>query len=178
MDEPGRMVASPPVTAAGSSAGKPGQRPIRTALVTVVSALVAVAACVGLVGQAVRGSRSVDAQLASRAVHDAGVDNAFYACIDTQARSLVGPGQTVALDGTNLADIVTMIKGFGAWVTVADPASRAAVVLSLHDGTAAPGTCLGTRVVGTYRASDGRITVHLGTGAQVAGQGPPPAPPL
>jgi len=166
------------VTAVGSTAAKPTRRPVRTVLVTVVSTLVVVVSLVALVGQAVRGSRTVDAQLAARAVRDATIDDAFYACIDTQAHSLVGPGQTVALGGDNLADVVTMLKGFGAWVTVADPASGADIVLTLHDGPGAPGTCLGTRVIGTYRGPDGRTTVRLGTGAQVAGQGPPPAPPL
>ena len=147
-------------------------------LVTVVSALVTAVACVALIGQAVRGNRVVDAQLAAHAVHDASVDDAFYSCIDIQAHSLVRPGQTVALGGDNLADVVTMIKGFGAWITVADPTSRADVVLTLHDGTAASGTCLGTRVVGTYRRPGGRTTIRFGTGATVAGQGPPPAPPL
>ena len=147
-------------------------------LVTVASALVVAVALIGLAGQAVRGNRTVDAQLSARAEHDASVDDAFYACIDTQARSLVRPGQTVALGGDNLADVVTMIKGFGSWVTVADPASRADVVLTLHDGAAGPGTCLGTRVVGTWRGPGGRTMVRLGTGASVAGQGPPPAPPL
>jgi hypothetical protein len=147
-------------------------------VVTVVSAAVAAVSLVALAGQAARGNRTVDAQLAPGPVHNATVDDAFYACIDTQAHSLVAPGQTVALGGTNLADAVTMIKGFGAWVTVADPASRADVVLTLHDGPAAPGTCLGTRVVGTYRSADGHSIQRLGTGAQVAGQGPPPAPPL
>ena len=166
------------MTAVGSTAAKPSRRPVRTVLVTVVSTLIVVVSLVALVGQAVRGSRTVDAQLATHAVQDATVDDAFYACIDTQAHSLVGPGQTVALGGDNLADVVTMLKGFGAWVTVADPASGADVVLTLHDGPGAPGTCLGTRVVATYRGPDGRTTVRLGTGAQVAGQGPPPAPPL
>ncbi len=147
-------------------------------LVPVVSALIMTVALVALVGQAVRGNRVVDAQLAAHAVHDASIDDAFYSCIDIQAHSLVGPGQTVALGGDNLADVVTMIKGFGAWVTVADPTSRADVVLTLHDGPAAPGTCLGTRVVGTFRGPGGHTTVRFGTGATVAGQGPPPAPPL
>jgi len=147
-------------------------------VVTVASALVAAVALVALAGQAVRGNRTVDAQLSARAVHDASVDDAFYACLDTQAHSLVRPGQSVALGGDNLADVVTMIKGFGSWITVADPASGADVVLTLHDGAAAPGTCLGTRVVGTSRGPGGRTTVRLGTGASVAGQGPPPAPPL
>jgi hypothetical protein len=154
------------------------RRPARTALVTVAGALVAAVALVTLAGQAVRGNRTVDAQLAAGTVHDATLDDAFYACIDTQAHSLVHPGQTVTLSPGNLADVVTMIKGFGAWVTVADPASAADVVLALHDGPGAPGTCLGTTVVATYRGPDGRTTVRVGSGAQVAGQGPPPAPPL
>jgi len=151
---------------------------VQTLLIAVACALVVSVALVALVGQAVRSSRTVDAQLAGRSVHDATVDDAFYACIGTQARSLLAPGQAATLGGDNLADVITMIKGFGAWVTVADPPSRADVVLTLHVGPAAPGTCLGTRVVGTYRGPDGRTTVRLGTGAQVAGQGPPPAPPL
>ena len=145
---------------------------------TVVSTLVAVVGLVALGGQAVRGTRTVDGQLAHRTVHDASGDDAFYACIDTQAHSLVRPGQTVTLGGTNLADVVTMIKGFGSWVTVADPASSADVVLTLHDGSAGPGTCLGTTVVATTHGPDGRTVVRVGTGAQVPGQGPPPAPPL
>jgi hypothetical protein len=167
-----------PVTPVGSTVGTNLWRQVRTMLVTVLGALVATIALVSLAGQAVRSSRTVDAQIATRSVQNATVDDAFYACIDAQARSLVASGQTATLGGDNLADVISMIKGFGAWVTVADPPSRADVVLSLHDGRAAPGTCLGTRVVGTYLGPDGRTTVRLGTGAQVAGQGPPPAPPL
>lgn len=147
-------------------------------LVPVVSALVAGIALVALGGQAVRGARTVDVQLAPHAVHDAAVDDAFYACIGTQAHSLVRPGQAVTLGGTDLADVVTMIKGFGSWVTVADPPSGADVTLTLHDGTAGPGTCRGTTVVATTRSPDGRTVVRVGSGAQVSGQGPPPAPPL
>ena len=140
--------------------------------------LVVAVALVALVGQAVRGNRTVDTQLSARTVHDAALDDAFYACLDTQAHSLVRPGQSVTLGVDNLADVVTMIKGFGSWVTVADPASRADVVLTHHDGTAGPGTCMGTTVVGTFRGPHGHDTVRIGTGAQVPGQGPPPAPPL
>ena len=173
-----RLVASAPVTHVGSPAGTHRRRPVHTALVAVASALVAVVGLVALGGQALRGSRTVDVQLAHRTVHATSIDNAFYACIDTQAHSLVRPDQPVTLGGTNLADVVTMIKAFGSWVTVADPASRAEVVLTLHDGNAGPGTCLGTTVVGTFRGPGGRDTTRVGTGAEVAGQGPPPAPPL
>jgi hypothetical protein len=147
-------------------------------LVVGVSALVAAVAVVALVGQAVRGDRTVQAQLAPATVRAASLDDAFYRCIDVQARSLVRPGQTVALSTDNLADVVTMIKGFGSWVTVADPASRADVVLTLRDGPAGPGTCLGTRVVATSVGPGGTTVVRLGTGDQVPGRGPPPAPPL
>ena len=166
------------MTAVGSTVGTNRRRPVPTVLVTVVCVLVAATALLSLVGQAVRGSRIVDAQLATRSVHDASVDNAFYNCLDVQARSLVAPAQTVAIGGDNLVDVIYMIKAFGAWVKVADPAFRADVVLTLRQSHASPGTCLGTRVVGTYREQNGRTTVRLGTGAQVAGQGPPPAPPL
>lgn len=151
---------------------------MQSVVVTVAGVLVAVVALVALVGQAVRGDRTVGVQLSAPAVRDATVDDAFYRCLDVQARSLVRPGQSVALRTDNLADVVTMIKGFGSWVTVADPASRADVVLTLRDGPAGPGTCLGTRVVGTSTGPGGTRVVRLGTGAQVAGPGPPPAPPL
>ena len=154
------------------------RKPVQTVLVTVLATVLLVVALVALGAQAVRADRTVDVQLAQRTLHDSTVDDAFYACIDTQAHSLVRPGQTVTLGGTNLADVVTMIKGFGSWVTVADPASTAAITLTLHDGPAGPGTCLGTTVVGTSTGPGGHTVVRVGTGAQVPGQGPPPAPPL
>ena len=151
---------------------------MQTVAVTLVSCLVVAVALVSLVGQAVRGDRVVAAQLSVRSVHDALVDDAFYRCIDVQAHSLVAPGRSVTLSTDNLADVVTMIKGFGSWVTVADPASRADIVLTLRDDVPGPGTCLGTQVVATQRGPAGRTEVRVGTGAQVAGHGPPPAPPL
>ncbi len=151
---------------------------MKTTVQTVVSVLVVVVALVALVGQAVRGDRIVGVQMAPTAVHDAAVDDAFYNCINVQAHSLVRPGQTVTISTDNLADVVTMIKGFGSWVTVADPASDAQVILTLRDNVAGPGTCLGTQVVATTVGPHGATMVRVGTGAQVAGHGPPPAPPL
>ena len=147
-------------------------------LVTVVAAVVAVVAAVSLVGQAVRSNAVVSRQAAPATVRDAARDDAFYRCIDVQARSLVRPGQTVALSTSNLADVVTLIKAVGSWATVADPASSAQVVLTLQSGRAGPGSCSGTVVVGTSRTADGRTVVRTGTGAEAPGDGPPPAPPL
>ena len=176
--ERGRLVASAPVTSVGTPAGTHRRRAVRAVAVTVASVVVLSVAGVALVGQAVRGNRTVSVQLAAGTRHDAALDDAFYHCLDVQAHSLVAAGRTVALSTDNLADVVTMIKGFGSWVTVADPASSADVVLTLRDGVTGPDTCLGTRVVGTSVGPDGHKVVRVGTGASVAGTGPPPAPPL
>ena len=144
----------------------------------VAGGLVAVVALTALAGQAVRGDRTVTAQLAAPAVHRASVDDAFYHCLDVQAHSLVAPGRTVTIRTDNLADVVTMIKGFGSWVTVADPPSSARVFLTLRDHVTGPGTCLGTQVVATMVGPGGHTVVRVGTGAAVPGHGPPPAPPL
>jgi hypothetical protein len=146
-------------------------------VVAVVGALVALVALVALAGQSAAGSRTVGAQLASGPVHDARLDDAFYRCLDVQARSLVSPGEPVALEPANLSDLVTLLKGVGSWVTVADPPSSAVAVLSLR-GSGGPGACLGTVVVATVHRADGAVTTRVGTGASVPGHGPPPAPPL
>ena len=146
--------------------------------VTVVATVVAAVVAVALVGQALRGSAVVDRQFATSTVRNASLDNAFYRCIDIQAHSLVRPGQRVTLSTSNLADVITLIKGTGSWVMVADPANSADVVLTLRNGQTGPGTCSGTVVVATSTSPDGRSVVRIGTGAEVPGQGPPPAPPL
>lgn len=137
----------------------------------------AVVAVAALVSQAIRGNRTVGAQRTALVERDAAVDNAFYHCIDVQARSLVSPGQPAELVD-NLADLVTLIKGVGSWVTVADPPSRAVAQLSLRDGVPGKGACLGTVVVARFPGPGHSFTERVGTGASVPGTGPPPAPPL
>lgn len=151
---------------------------MRAVVTAAAAGLVALVALTGLVGQAVRGDRTVDAQLAAPAVHDASVDDAYFRCIDVQAHSLVAPGRAVTLRTGNLVDVVDMLKAFGSWVTVADPPSSARVFLTLRDHVTGPGTCLGTQVVATVVGPGGHTVVRVGTGAQVPGQGPPPAPQL
>ena len=138
---------------------------------------IAMVAGVTVTAQAVAGTRTVSAQLHATAEHDAQLDDAFYACIDTQARSLVSPGQSVTLGPTNLSDLVTLLKAVGSWVTVADPPSSASAVLSRRP-VHGHGACLGTVVVATYPSSHGGTRTRVGTGASVPGTGPPPAPPL
>jgi hypothetical protein len=133
---------------------------------------------VGLGVQAVRGDRTVGVQRQAATVRDADLDDAFYHCIDVQTRSLVAPGQPVAFATADLADFVTLLKGAGSWITIADPVSQAVAELSLRNGVHAPGACLGTVVVARYPAPGGGTTVRVGTGSSVPGGGPPPPPPL
>jgi hypothetical protein len=144
----------------------------------VVGVVVLVVATAGMVVQAYRGNATAAVQLQPKTVSDAALDNAFYRCLDVQTRSLVSPGEPVVLAPGNLADFITLLKGVGSWVTIADPPSSAVAQLSLRDHVHRAGACLGTQVTARYPTPQGGFTVRVGTGASVPGQGPPPAPPL
>jgi hypothetical protein len=145
--------------------------------VVVVSLGAVVVAILGLSVQAVRGNRTVGVQRSAHTIHDAALDDAFYHCIEVQARSLIAPGQTVQLRD-DLGDLVTLIKGIGSWVTFADPPSSAAVQISLRNDVSGGGACLGTVVIASYAHPKDGVRTRVGTGSSVAGKGPPPAPPL
>ena len=78
----------------------------------------------------------------------------------------------------DLGDLVTLLKGDGSWVTIANPPSTAVARISLRNNVAGDGTCLGTVVVATYAKPHDGVSVRVGSGSSVAGKGPPPAPPL
>ena len=149
---------------------------------------VVIVALVGLGGQAIRGNRTVTQQQDEAAAHAAFLDNAFYRCLDVQARSLVSPGQPVTLDVrpgqpikpdlAGLSVLVTMLKAVGSWITVASPPTKAVADLSLRQVASGDGACLGTVVVVHYAQPHNGVRIRVGSGAQVAGTGPPPAPPL
>jgi hypothetical protein len=134
-------------------------------------------AIVGLGVQAVRANRTVSFQRDARTVREAQLDNAFYRCLDVQARSLVSPREPVWFVG-DLAGFVTLFKGVGSWVTIADQSSSAKVKLSLQHGVTGRQACLGTVVVGMYAMPHGGVMMRIGSGASVPGIGLPPAPPL
>jgi len=142
-----------------------------------VGLAVTVVALVGLGLEAVNGDRVVQVQRATLTIRDATLDNAFYHCIDVQALSLVSPGEPVLL-GDDLGSVITLLKGVGSWVTIADPASSAVAHLSLRSVASDRGACLGTVVVATYATPHQGPSVRIGSGASVPGHGPPPAPPL
>lgn len=136
-----------------------------------------VVAVLGMSVQAVRGNRTVSVQRSALTIHDAALDDAFYHCIDVQTRSLIAPGEPVLLRD-DLGDLVTLLKGVGSWVTIANPPSTAVARISLRNNVAGQRACLGTVVVATYAKPQDGVRVRVGSGSSVAGKGPPPAPPL
>ncbi len=143
---------------------------------TVAGVAVATVAAGALGLQAVRGNRTVSAQVAAVAIRGAGLDNAYYHCLDVQTRSLVSPTDPVTFVGTNPYSVITLLQAVGSWVTVAAPPSTAVARLSLRYGQGHG--CLGTVVIAYVPGPHGSTSVRVGSGADVAGPGPPPPTPL
>ncbi len=162
----------------GSPARVPGRHSLRKPLLRVAAVALVAVTMSAMTVQAVRANRTVSGRLGAATVRDAGLDDSYYRCIDVQARSLVSPGQPVLLAGDNLEDDITLLKGVGSWITIADPPSNAVARLSLRNHVAGAGACLGTVVVARYGAPGHDVFERVGTGASVAGHGPPPPTPL
>jgi hypothetical protein len=132
----------------------------------------------GLLVQAGRGTASVAAQRSARVVADARLDEAYYSCVDRQARSLIGPSTPVAYrPGASLGEAVVLNKAVASWITLSPPGTEPAGWLGLRH-TGGPQACLGDVVTLRVRDAKGSWTLRTGHGASVPGQGPPPAPPL
>ena len=157
---------------------KPWERGRASRTTTIVAGIVvAVAAIVGLGAQAVSGARTVNAQRQAATVRNATIDDAYYQCLDIQARSLISPNQSVAIDTANLGDFISLLKSIGSWATFADASSTADVRLSLRT-ISGSGGCRGSVVVANFAVPVHGVTQQVGTGASMPGHGPPPAPPL
>ncbi len=142
-----------------------------------VGATVAVVAVGGLVVKAAHGGQTVQDLRSRTPVADAELDDAYYRCLDVQARSVVAPGRPVLIEGPDFGAYVTLLKAVGSWVTIAGHPSPSDVALSI-DQRGGGGSCLGSVVVARQRGPDGRRTTLVGSGASVPGKGPPPPPPL
>lgn len=129
-----------------------------------------------LVVTAAHGGQKVRDLRGRAAVANARLDDAYYHCVDVQARSVVSPGQPLELGAPNFGALITLLKAVGSWVTFTDHPSASTLVLSL-DNVSGPGSCLGTLVVARERLPDGRTKVLVGSGASVPGKGPPPLSP-
>ena len=136
-----------------------------------------VAAGVGLGVQAADGARTVSDQRQPTTVRNAVIDDQYYQCLDTQARSLISSNQPIAIDTANLGDFISLLKAIGSWATFADSSSSAQVKLSLRT-IRGSGGCRGSVVVADFASPHRGVSPRVGTGASMPGHGPPPAPPL
>lgn len=117
-----------------------------------------------LAGGALDAGRVTTSLSAPAAVRSAEADDAYYACLDHEARSLVRPGQHVSLAGSNLDGWVTLGKVVGGWTDVTIEPVPGLIRLNLV--TAAHGACQGQSVVAL---SPGR---PLRTGVPPGGRSP------
>lgn len=139
-------------------------------------ALAAVAGA-GLLSQSV-SSLSTVAQTRDVSAHSAArADNAFYACVTSQARQLIPRGAPVVIGG-DAPVYITLFKALGSWVHVAPSPALAAGTVSLLQVTPGTGTCRSYVVTWTVRGNEGHAVVHIGHGATAVGTGPPPPTPL
>ncbi len=110
-------------------------------------------------------------------MRNAVIDDQYYQCLDTQARSLISPNQPIAIDTGNLGDFISLLKAIGSWATFSDSSSSAPVKLSLRT-IRGSGGCRGSVVVADFASPHQGVSPRVGTGASMPGHGPPPAPPL
>lgn len=132
----------------------------------------------GLATQAVNADRTVNIQADSATALVAAEQNAFYDCLDIQARSLISPDQPVTMGGSTLSDYITLVQTVYRWITLASPPTRAVAELYLRTGVSGPGTCRGTVVMAHYAHPKEGPAVRRGSGASVRGHGGPPPTPL
>jgi len=167
-----------PQVASGTVKGKPWARGRASGKATIAVGIIVVAAAgVGLGLQAVDGAHTVGDQRQPTTVRNAAIDDAYYQCLDIQARSLISPNQPVTIDAGNLGDFISLLKAIGSWATFSDSSSSAEARLSLHS-TRGSGGCRGSVVVADFAVPHQGVTQRVGTGASMPGHGPPPAPPL
>ena len=139
--------------------------------VAVAAALVGVLGVVALVFGAADGNSTVAYFAGSTQHAAAGLDNAYYRCLDVQVHSLVAPHQPVTFGQQgNVADL---LRASGSWLRAAPPAD-ARFPSSRWPPTPAraPATASwSSRGPGARPAS---VEVRVGSGASLAGQGPLP----
>jgi hypothetical protein len=150
--------------------------PVKVRVGLVVGATVlGLLGAVALVFGAADGHSTVDHFAGSSQHAAAGLDNAYYRCLDIQVHSLVAPGQpvTFAPQG-NVADL---LRASGSWLRAA-PASDTSVPALVLATRSGPGSCHGFVVESRSHGPAGHVEVRVGSGASLAGQGPLPRPTL
>ncbi|HVB91058.1 MAG TPA: hypothetical protein VND70_03060 [Acidimicrobiales bacterium] len=87
--------------------------------------------------------------------------DAYYACLDAQAHSLVGPHDVVYLGEATLDRWVTVIKAVGGWADMTVHRSRATVAIVLVHATGGP-SCAGDVFLSIRRRAGGQVLMARG----------------
>ncbi|HEX4218289.1 MAG TPA: hypothetical protein VHZ02_07970, partial [Acidimicrobiales bacterium] len=123
--------------------------PLRAAVSGLACLAVAGTAVAGLAVGAVHGVRGTTALSTDRRVATWTLDNRYWACLDTQARSLIDPGARVWLDTTNFGTTIALEKLLAPWAFIVSSPGQASAYLTLRTKPG-PGSCLGSVVVGRF----------------------------
>jgi hypothetical protein len=97
----------------------------------------------------------------AHAIVQAERSNAYYACLNAQAHSLVGPHDVVYLDRPTLSEWVTLTKVLGGWATESLRLDRSTVAVALLHSPG-PGSCEGDAVFTIRHRAGGRTVIARG----------------
>ena len=87
--------------------------------------------------------------------------NAYFTCLQTQARSLIGVHDVVDLADPTLSEWVTVTKVLGGWANLTLRRDTATVSV-LVQPSSSPGTCNGDVLVTIRRGPDGHVVMARG----------------
>jgi hypothetical protein len=144
----------------------------RCPFIRFVALIILISSLAVLTVGAVHGARSTAALAGARQLSTARLDDAYYDCLDTQARSVARPGELVDVLTSNPSAWVTLVKVVAPWAVITTRATRAHITMTLVPRRGA-NTCLGSVVVARSRSG----AVQYGSGATLRG-GHPPSPTL
>jgi len=131
----------------------------------------AIATCsfVALTSEALNGVRSTTNLSTQKQVNAWELDSRYWDCLETQAHSLVRPGERIWMDTTNLVYQVTLERIMANWTEFTSSARSAQAFVTIRPDKK-QGSCLGSVVEGLFDGPRGPGTlVRLGTGGSVPG---------
>jgi hypothetical protein len=173
---PSQTPPIPPIPPSDTS-GR-ARRATHRALRFAVSVVIGGAALVGLGVGAVHAVRQTTSLSTAADVRAWQRDARYWACLDSQAHSLVRSGTHVFLVTHSLSDLVILEKVLSPWAIVVQDRDQASMQLSAREATG-PDTCLGIRLQGRYPNPSGPGTIiRAGTGGSDPGHGSLPSTPL
>jgi hypothetical protein len=146
---------------------------------TWIAVPVAVVSMVALVAVATSSVRQTEQRSESGQAAAWNLDNRYWSCLETQARSLVQPEEHVWIDPSiGLGNYVNLEFILSPWVVLVHNQNQARAWLTLRTSRG-PGTCLNWEVEGRIEGPGGTHTaLRKGTGASLFSTRPLPTTPL